>query len=298
MAVHLLLQRPRRRGGARPGPQGGAREPHPQRPATLRHLGAVSITAAMLVLVYAISQAPQAAGRPPRPSPCSPSPWPCSPGSSSSRRRPRPPPAPPALPPAQCRWIERGRLPARDEFYTFVFLGTLYMQQVLGFSALATGAAWMTASVTSLACAGLSQRIVTRISASPSWPSAWRSSEPGCCGQPGPGTGTSGMTWPGRSSSPASALRSPSSRSPSARSPGLPSATRESPRPAQHLAESRWGDRRGPRLVHRGLALPHAGPPRLRNRCRAHRRVPMGTVGVRSDRLVAIPVAFVLIRRS
>ena len=41
-------------------------------------------------------------------------------------------------------------------FLTFVFLGTLYMQQVLGFSALATGAAWMTASVTSLACAGLS----------------------------------------------------------------------------------------------------------------------------------------------
>ena len=49
-------------------------------------------------------------------------------------------------------------------FLTFVFLGTLYMQQVLGFSALATGAAWMTALVTSLACAGLSQRLVTRTS--------------------------------------------------------------------------------------------------------------------------------------
>jgi EmrB/QacA subfamily drug resistance transporter len=49
-------------------------------------------------------------------------------------------------------------------FFTFVFLGTLYMQQVLGFSALATGAAWMTASVTSLAFAGLSQKIVTRTS--------------------------------------------------------------------------------------------------------------------------------------
>ena len=43
-------------------------------------------------------------------------------------------------------------------FLTFVFLGTLYMQQVLGFSALATGAAWMTALVTSLAFAGLSRR--------------------------------------------------------------------------------------------------------------------------------------------
>jgi hypothetical protein len=49
-------------------------------------------------------------------------------------------------------------------FLTFVFLGTLYMQQVLGFSALATGAAWMTASVTSLACAGLSQKLVTKTS--------------------------------------------------------------------------------------------------------------------------------------
>jgi EmrB/QacA subfamily drug resistance transporter len=54
-------------------------------------------------------------------------------------------------------------------FFTFVFLGTLYMQQVLGFSALATGAAWTTASVTSLvlAVSGLSQRIVTRTSARP-----------------------------------------------------------------------------------------------------------------------------------
>jgi predicted MFS family arabinose efflux permease len=49
-------------------------------------------------------------------------------------------------------------------FITFVFLGTLYMQQVLGLSALATGAAWMTASVTSFACAGISQRIVTKTS--------------------------------------------------------------------------------------------------------------------------------------
>ncbi|MCU1488840.1 MAG: major facilitator superfamily 1 [Acidimicrobiaceae bacterium] len=49
-------------------------------------------------------------------------------------------------------------------FLTFVFVGTLYMQQVLGFSALATGAAWMTASVTSLAFAGPSQKLVTKTS--------------------------------------------------------------------------------------------------------------------------------------
>ena len=50
-------------------------------------------------------------------------------------------------------------------FFTFVFLGTLYMQQVLGYSALQTGAAWLTASVTSMACAGVSQKLVTRTSA-------------------------------------------------------------------------------------------------------------------------------------
>jgi EmrB/QacA subfamily drug resistance transporter len=49
-------------------------------------------------------------------------------------------------------------------FLTFVFLGTLYMQQVLGLSALAAGAAWMTASVTSLCFGGISQRTVTRTS--------------------------------------------------------------------------------------------------------------------------------------
>lgn len=34
-------------------------------------------------------------------------------------------------------------------FLTFVFIGTLYMQQVLGYSVLKTGAAWMAASLTS-----------------------------------------------------------------------------------------------------------------------------------------------------
>jgi EmrB/QacA subfamily drug resistance transporter len=49
-------------------------------------------------------------------------------------------------------------------FYTFIFIGTLYMQQVLGFSALKTGLAWLIASVTALAFAGPSQQLVTRTS--------------------------------------------------------------------------------------------------------------------------------------
>jgi len=50
-------------------------------------------------------------------------------------------------------------------FFTFIFIGTLFMQQVLGYSALKTGIAWLTTSVTSIAFAGLSQLLVTRGSA-------------------------------------------------------------------------------------------------------------------------------------
>jgi EmrB/QacA subfamily drug resistance transporter len=50
-------------------------------------------------------------------------------------------------------------------FFTFVFIGTLYMQQVLGYSALKTGFAWLMTSLTSVAFAGLSQMLVTKTSA-------------------------------------------------------------------------------------------------------------------------------------
>jgi EmrB/QacA subfamily drug resistance transporter len=48
-------------------------------------------------------------------------------------------------------------------FFAFIFVGTLYMQQVLHYSALQTGVAWLAASLTSIAFAGLSQLVVTRI---------------------------------------------------------------------------------------------------------------------------------------
>ncbi|MGH2864197.1 MAG: MFS transporter, partial [Solirubrobacteraceae bacterium] len=48
-------------------------------------------------------------------------------------------------------------------FYAFLFVGTLYMQQVLHYSALQTGVAWLTGSLTSVALAGLSQALVTRV---------------------------------------------------------------------------------------------------------------------------------------
>jgi len=49
-------------------------------------------------------------------------------------------------------------------FYTFIFVGTLYLQEVLHYSPLRTGFAWLTASLTSVAFAGLSQLLVTRTS--------------------------------------------------------------------------------------------------------------------------------------
>jgi EmrB/QacA subfamily drug resistance transporter len=50
-------------------------------------------------------------------------------------------------------------------FFSFFFIGTLYMQQVLGYSALKTGVAWLATSMTALALAGPAQILVTRASA-------------------------------------------------------------------------------------------------------------------------------------
>jgi EmrB/QacA subfamily drug resistance transporter len=50
-------------------------------------------------------------------------------------------------------------------FFAFIFIGTLYMQQVLGYSALKAGLAWLAASLASVGFAGLSQALVTRGSA-------------------------------------------------------------------------------------------------------------------------------------
>src|SRR5215468_10018311 len=47
-------------------------------------------------------------------------------------------------------------------FFSFFFTGTLYMQQVLGYSALKTGIAWLATSLTALALAGPTQILVTR----------------------------------------------------------------------------------------------------------------------------------------
>ena len=49
-------------------------------------------------------------------------------------------------------------------FYSFMFIGTLYMQQVLGYSPLTVGFAWLATSLTAVALAGPAQLLVTRAS--------------------------------------------------------------------------------------------------------------------------------------
>jgi EmrB/QacA subfamily drug resistance transporter len=50
-------------------------------------------------------------------------------------------------------------------FYSFIFIGTLYMQQVLGYSALQGGLAYAASGVASMLFAGISQMLVTKGSA-------------------------------------------------------------------------------------------------------------------------------------
>jgi EmrB/QacA subfamily drug resistance transporter len=52
-------------------------------------------------------------------------------------------------------------------FFAFIFVGTLYLQQVLHYSALQTGVAWLATSVTSVALAAAAQKLVTVTSPGP-----------------------------------------------------------------------------------------------------------------------------------
>ena len=49
-------------------------------------------------------------------------------------------------------------------FYGYIFIGTLYMQQVLHYSAMTTGLAWLTVGLTGVVFAGPAQILVTRAS--------------------------------------------------------------------------------------------------------------------------------------
>jgi EmrB/QacA subfamily drug resistance transporter len=114
-------------------------------------------------------------------------------------------------------------------FFSFFFIGTLYMQQVLGYSALKTGVAWLADSLTALALAGPAQILVTRTSAKLVMAAGmtlvggailWAAQVPT--------TDITGRTWPARSSSPV-APPSRLSRCRSGPSLGSPSMTPGSP---------------------------------------------------------------------
>ncbi|HEX4656506.1 MAG TPA: MFS transporter, partial [Streptosporangiaceae bacterium] len=49
-------------------------------------------------------------------------------------------------------------------FYGYIFIGTLFMQQVLGYSAMKTGFAWLAVGLTGTLLAGPAQMLVTRVS--------------------------------------------------------------------------------------------------------------------------------------
>jgi EmrB/QacA subfamily drug resistance transporter len=131
-------------------------------------LGAVTVTGALLVLVYAISKAPQAG-------------W-------ASARTVSLLAASAALLTAFVVIESRAAAPLMPlrifrlrtvavsnvaglllggSFFAFIFIGTLYMQQVLHYSALQAGIAWLATSITSVALAGVAQKLVTVISVGP-----------------------------------------------------------------------------------------------------------------------------------
>jgi MFS family permease len=165
-AVHLLSKRPDRGGCA-----GARTADRPRQPA--RHdaprfdvLGAITGTGALVLLVYAISQAPQYG-------------W----GATRTiavltasaallvaflviENRVESPLLPLSI--FRLRTLAGANtagLLLGGSFFGLFFVGTLYMQQVLHYSALQSGVAWLATSVTSIALAGLSQLLVTRVGA-------------------------------------------------------------------------------------------------------------------------------------
>ena len=171
-------------------------------------------------------------------------------------------------------------------FYAFIFVGTLYMQQVLHYSALQTGVAWLAASLTSIALAGLSQALVTRGGAKIVMAvgmtligggALWATQVP-VHGQfvgnlLGPfmvaGAGTAFAFIPISIAALA----------------GVEGATgRARVGAAEQLSAARRGDRDRDRLERRRQPYPSAASRRPRRPRGAHRRVPAGALGARRDR--------------
>ena len=129
-------------------------------------LGAVTVTGALVVLVYAISQAPAVGWTAPRTLALLAASAALLVGFLVVETRAEAPLLPLRL--FRLRTLAGSNAVGfllGASFFSFFFTGTLYMQQVLGYSALKTGVAWLAASVTALALAGPAQMLVTRLSA-------------------------------------------------------------------------------------------------------------------------------------
>ena len=170
-------------------------------------------------------------------------------------------------------------------FYGYIFIGTLYMQQVLGYSAMTTGLAWLTVGLTGVALAGPAQLLVTRASvrlvmaAGMTLTGAgilWATQAPAhgeLLGEPGrpllPDRHRHLGVHPGID-----------------RSPGRRHGARRGGRLRAHrlIPAARRRDRDSRRVDRGGHALPRPARPGPRRRGRAHRRIPLGTLGLRARR--------------
>jgi EmrB/QacA subfamily drug resistance transporter len=129
-------------------------------------LGAVTVTGALVILVYAISQAPTVGWTAPRTLALLAASAAMLAGFLVIETRAEAPLLP-------LRLFRLKTLAGSNavsfllgaSFFAFIFIGTLYMQQVLRYSALKTGLAWLATSLTALALAGPAQILVTRASA-------------------------------------------------------------------------------------------------------------------------------------
>ena len=129
-------------------------------------LGAITVTGALVVLVYAISQAPAVGWTAARTLALLAASAALLAGFLVIETRAKAPLLPLRL--FQLRTLAGSNVAGfllGASFFAFIFVATLYMQQVLGYSALKTGISWLAASLTSVALAGVSQMLVTRASA-------------------------------------------------------------------------------------------------------------------------------------
>ncbi len=176
-------------------------------------------------------------------------------------------------------------------FFAYIFIGTLYMQQVLGYSALKAGLAWLVMALSSVAFAGLSQALVTRGSARLVMAAGmamigggilWSTQVP-----------VHGHFW----SSPACPFIIVGIGTAFAFIPvsiaGLAGVVEREAWPclraAQYLPAARRGGRRRDRVHDRRHPRQRPGAPGHRAGCSAHQRLSVGELGLRRNRPVRGP---------